>query len=158
MDLTLEVENYKLNIRAATMIVHNNRVLIHNNAEDKHCCLPGGRVAIGESSKETIEREVQEEIGKKIEVLDYVATIENFFVDSEGWNFHEIMFVYRSEFASEDDKKIDYTLKNIEGQDYLTYEWVDIDRIDEINLLPVALKEIIKEGKYPIHKINIDRK
>lgn len=156
MDLTVKIEDYKLNVRAAAMIIHNNKVLLHNNEEDKHCCLPGGRIAIGESSKQTVEREAEEELGKKIEATDYLATVENFFVNSDGWKFHELMFIYRAEFIDEADKKIEHTLKNIEGHNYLHYDWVDIDKIDEVNLQPKVLKEIIKEGKYPTHKINVD--
>lgn len=53
-------------------------------------------------------------------------------------------------------KKIEYTLKNLEGKDYLQYEWINIDKIDEINLQPKILKEMIKDKKYPTHKIYID--
>ena len=51
MDLTLDVENYKLNIRAGGIIIHNNKVLTHKNVNKDHYCLPGGRVEIGESSE-----------------------------------------------------------------------------------------------------------
>lgn len=40
------------------------------------------------------------------------------------------------EFENEEDKKIEYTLQNIEGKDYLQYEWLDIDKIEEYNILP----------------------
>lgn len=159
MDLSLMVgDEYKLNIRAAGMIIHNNKILLHRNKQDEHYCIVGGRIAIGEDSKTTVEREMEEEIGKKVEVKDFLATIENFFIDSEGIKFHEFMFIYKAEFVDEEDKKIEYTLKNLEGQDYLQYEWIDIDKIDEINLQPKILKEIIKKGEYPTHKIYVDKK
>ena len=56
------------------------------------------------------------------------------------------------------DKKIEYTMKNIEGKDYLQYEWIEINKIDEYPLLPRAVKEVLKENKFPIHKINNDLK
>ena len=31
MDITLKVEDYKLNMRAAGIIIHNNKVLLHKN-------------------------------------------------------------------------------------------------------------------------------
>lgn len=158
MDLSLMVgDEYKLNIRAAGMIIHDNKILLHRNKQDEHYCIVGGRIQIGEDSKTTVEREMEEEIGKKVEVKDFLATIENFFTDSEGIKFHEFMFIYKAEFVNEEDRKIDYTLKNLEGQDYLQYEWIDIDKIDEVNLQPKILKKIIKDGKYPIHKIYIDK-
>lgn len=153
MDLTLDVENYKLNIRAAGIIIHDNKVLTHKTINKDHYCLPGGRVEIGESSEQTIKREIQEELGKKVEILGYVATIENFF-EMENKKYHEIYFLYRIEFADEEDKKINYTMHNSEGKEYLRYEWIEVDKIDECNLLPKCLKDIVKSKKFPIHKIN----
>lgn len=158
MDLSLMVgDEYKLNIRAAGIIIHDNKILLHRNKQDEHYCIVGGRIQIGEDSKTTVEREMEEEIGKKVKVKNFFATVENFFTDSEGIKFHEFMFIYKAEFVNEEDRKIDYTLKNLEGQGYLQYEWIDIDKIDEINLQPKILKKIIKDGKYPIHKIYIDK-
>ena len=68
------------------------------------------------------------------------------------------MFIYNAEFVNEQDKKIEETIQNIEGEDHLKYEWIDLDKIDEYNLLPVAVKEILKKGEFPVHKINIDKK
>ena len=155
MDLTLDVEEYKLNIRAGGIIIHDNKVLTHRNVNKDHYCLPGGRVEIGESSEKTIKREIQEELGKKVEILGYVSTVENFF-EMENKKYHEIYFLYRIEFVDEEDKKINYTMHNSEGKEYLQYEWIDIDEIDEYNLLPKCLKDIVKAKDVPIHKINDD--
>ena len=130
MDLTIDVEDYKLNVRATVIIEHNGKILVHRNVNSNHYALLGGRVKIGEDSETTVKREVMEELGKKIEVIGYVATIENFF-EMKGSKYHEILFVHKAEFVDEEDKKIEYTLKNIEGEDWLKYEWLDISKIDE---------------------------
>ena len=117
----------------------------------------GGRVKIGEDSETTIKREVEEEIGKQIEITGYISTIENFF-EMKGSKYHEYMFVYQAEFKEAEDKKIEEELKNEEGKDYLKYIWLDLDNINEQPILPQVVKEILKEGKYPEHKINIDSK
>ena len=157
MDITIDVEDYKLNIRAAGIIIHNNKLLTHRNVNSDHYALPGGRVEIGENSKKTIKREILEETGKKIEIKGYIATIENFF-EMNNKKYHEIMFVHKAEFTNEEDKLLQKTIKNIEGKDFLQYEWVDIDKIDEYPILPKVIKEIIKEKIYPIHKINDELK
>ena len=71
--------------------------------------------------------------------------------------YHEIMFIYKAEFVNDEDKKLESTLQNIEGKDYLQYEWIDLDKIDEYPLRPDVLKEVLKESKFPVHKINIDK-
>ena len=155
MDLTIDIEDYKLNIRAACIIKHNNKVLLHKTDSRNHYCLIGGRVEIGENSENTIRREIKEELGKEIDIVGYVSTIENFFT-FEGSKYHEYMFVYEAEFKDEKDKLIEDTLCNIEGKDYLKYYWVDLKDIDNVDIKPKVIKNILKEGKYPVHKINID--
>ena len=157
MDLTIDVENYKLNVRAAGIITHNGKMLVHRNINSDHYALIGGRVEIGEDSATTVKREIKEELGKEIEITGYIATIENFF-EMKGSKYHEIMFIHKVEFTDEDDKKIECTMKNIEGKDYLQYEWLDLKQIDENSLLPTAVKDILKENKFPVHKINNDLK
>ena len=157
MDITINVEDYKLNVRAAGVIIHNGKILAHKNINSDRYALIGGRVEIGESSANTIKREIKEELGKDVEIIGYISTIENFF-EMKGSKYHEIMFVHKIEFANEEDKKIEYTMKNIEGKDYLQYEWLEMDKIDEYPLLPRAVKDILKENKFPIHKINNDLK
>ena len=75
----------------------------------------------------------------------------------KGSKYHEIMFVYKAEFINEEDKLIQNTIKNIEGKDYLQYEWLDLDKIDTYNLKPKMMKEILKEKIFPVHKINRDQ-
>lgn len=157
MDITIDVDDYKLNVRAAGVMTHNGKVLVHRNVNSDHYALIGGRVEIGENSEDTIKREIKEELGKDIKITEYISTIENFF-EIKGSKYHEIMFVYGIEFINEEDKKIDYVMKNIEGKDYLQYEWIELDRIEEYTLLPKVLKEVLKENKFPIHKINDELK
>ena len=156
MDITFKMENHTLNVRSAAIIIHNNKVLLHKNVNEDYYALLGGRTQLGESSIETVKREVMEELGKEIEVTGHCCTIENFFNfrDSE---YHEIMFVHFAEFINEDDKKIEETLKNVEGKECLEYRWIDLDKINEYKIKPVKMKEVLSNGKFPVHVINDDR-
>lgn len=155
MDLTIDVEDYKLNIRAAVVIIHNGKVLVHRNTESNHYALLGGGVKIGENSENTVKREIKEEIGKEIEIIGYVSTVENFF-EMKGKKYHEIEFIHKAEFINEEDKKIEYTLKNIEGEDWIQYEWLELDKIDLYPLMPKVIRDVLKENKFPVHRINKD--
>lgn len=152
MDITVDIEDYKLNVRVAGIIIHNNKILVHKDINSDHYALIGGRVKIGEDSENALKREIQEELGKKVDIIKYISTIENFF-DMKNSKYHEILFIYQAEFIEDEDKKIEYTLKNIEGKDHLHYEWIDLDKIEQYPLLPKAIKGILKENKFPIHKI-----
>ena len=99
------VEGYILNIRAGGIITHNGKILLHHNLNKDHYAILGGRMEIGESSEETVKREYKEELGKDVEIKEYIATIENFF-EIEKKKYHEIMFIYKLEFVDDEDKKI----------------------------------------------------
>lgn len=157
MDITIDVKDYKLNVRSAGVIIHNGKILLHRNVNSGHYALIGGRVEIGESSTDTIKREIKEELGKDIKITGYISTIENFF-EINGSKYHEIMFVHKIEFTNKEDQKIEYTMQNIEGKEYLQYEWIDLDIIDEYQLLPKAMKDVLKENRFPVHKINNELK
>ena len=155
MDITIEVQDYMLNVRAAVVIIHNDKILVHRNINSNHYALVGGRVELGEDSIATVKREIKEEMGKEIEIIGYISTIENFFI-MNGKKYHEIEFVHLAEFKEEKDRLIQDTIKNIEGKDYLQYEWIERNKIDQIPLMPVKIQTVLKDGKYPLHLINKD--
>ena len=47
-------------------------------------------------------------------------------------------------------------LRKIKINDYLKYYWIDLKDIDNVDIKPKVIKDILKEEKYPVHKINID--
>ena len=113
-DITIDIDQWRLNCRAAGIVIHNNKVLVHHNTKDTYYALVGGRVKLGEPSSDTVVREFKEELGKDIEIIGYISTIENFF-ELNGKKYHEIIFIYQVEFVDDDDKTIETTIKNIEG-------------------------------------------
>ena len=36
MDITIDVEDYKLNVRAAGIIIHDGKILVHRNINSDH--------------------------------------------------------------------------------------------------------------------------
>lgn len=157
-DLTIEIGNGVLNCRAAVIIKHDGKILFHKNVDEPYYALVGGRVKITESSDETVKREVKEEMGKNIELIGYVATIENFF-EHKGRKVHEIMFVHQAEFVDKDDKKIVDTIRNVEEEELskgkiIQYEWLDIDKLDQYDIRPSVIKDVLQKKKYPVHMIN----
>lgn len=152
MDITIDIENYRLNMRATGLIIHKNKLLVHRDTREKYVTLIGGRVALGENSVDTIKREIEEELGKTTEIIQYIGTIENFFEANER-KYHEIILIHQVEFTNDEDKKIEHTLHNKEGKEYLQYEWIDLEKIEEYEIRPRCLKNILIEKKFPVHRI-----
>ena len=143
-DLAIKMDGYKLNIRSVGIIIHNGKVLLHKRKSADYYALLGGHVRIGESSQDTVKREMQEELGKEIEITGYISTIENFF-ELKDLKYHEIMFVYKAEFCDEEG-----------GESDIHYEWIDINDLEKCHLKPQKIIDVIKNGEYPVHLINED--
>jgi 8-oxo-dGTP pyrophosphatase MutT (NUDIX family) len=58
----------------------------------------GGGIDFGEQSRDTLIREIREELGAEITPPRYLATLENIFV-ANATPGHEIVQVYHTEFA-----------------------------------------------------------
>ena len=46
-DITIDIDEWRLNCRAAGIVIHNNKVLVHHNTKDTYYALVGGRVKLG---------------------------------------------------------------------------------------------------------------
>jgi len=142
MDLRFLVDGMKLNVRVGIMIIKDNKILLHKNDNRDNYCLPGGGIKFLESSEDAIKREIKEETGLDIKVDEFVSTIENLF-EHDGIKFHEIYFIYKGSFVEDvDTSKI---INNIEDKP-IKYGFVDIDRIDDYYILPVVIKDILKNN------------
>ena len=60
----------------------------------------GGGVELGETSEQTIVREIREEIGAEVRDLQLLGVLENLF-DLDGRQQHEVVFVYDGRFMDE---------------------------------------------------------
>jgi 8-oxo-dGTP pyrophosphatase MutT (NUDIX family) len=58
----------------------------------------GGGVELGETSEQTVVREIREEIGAEVRNLTLLGVLENLF-ELEGRQQHEVVFVYDGQLA-----------------------------------------------------------
>lgn len=152
-DITVNIGDYKFNFRSTAIIIHNNKVLVHKNINKNHYGLLGGRVKSGETTIETIKREIYEETGKEIEILDLFGVIENFF-EMKNSDYHEIMFVYKCEFKNVEDRKLEFDFECIEPNKNLKFCWLDINDLEKYDVKPHLIIDAIKKNNSSIHIIN----
>jgi 8-oxo-dGTP pyrophosphatase MutT (NUDIX family) len=92
------------NIRpiAIAIIRKDDQILVgehHDGAKDEVFYRPlGGGIEFGEHSRDTLIRELNEELGTELNVLSYLGTIENIF-NFEGNMGHELVQVYEAAFV-----------------------------------------------------------
>ena len=152
MDIKFEKDDYKFNVRSSCIMKdkkHEKVLLTYMRAIKDHNAflLPGGRLEMLENSEEAILREIKEEVGLN---LDYklVSIEENIVKDTK---FHMIEFVFYTEI---DNFEI---LTNLDdGWD--KFEIVEIKDIDNYDIRPKSVKNLIKENSYNeiYHNVNYD--
>ncbi len=83
----------------------------------------GGGIEFGETSKDAVKREFQEELHADIKVGELLGVTENIFT-YQGKTGHEIVFLYSIEIPN-DNFKNDYEINDEVGK--YNAVWVDID-------------------------------
>lgn len=152
MDIKFEKDDFKFNARSSCIIKdkeHKKVILTNMRAIKDHeaFILPGGRLEMLENSYEAVYRELEEELGIKLE-YKLISIEENIVKDNK---FHMLEFVFYAEIENFDQIK---TLDD--GWD--KFKIVEIRNIDNCDIRPKTIKKLIKENSYNYitHNINYD--
>ena len=78
-DMTVPCEDGLINLRVGAIIMKDGKLLMIGNNRAPYLYSVGGRIKLGETSEEAVEREVFEETGIKAQVERLVVVCENFF-------------------------------------------------------------------------------
>jgi mutator protein MutT len=82
-------------IGVAAVVIENNRIALVRRGRPPaygEWSLPGGAVELGETLEKAVVREVSEEIGLEVEVLELVAVLDRIFLDKDGQvQFHYLL-------------------------------------------------------------------
>jgi 8-oxo-dGTP pyrophosphatase MutT (NUDIX family) len=124
--ICLPVHNALFNFRVAGVAIHKEKLLLHKTPTDNFWSLPGGRVDMFEFSRETLLREMLEEIGKTVEVGNLLWVAENFFEYNEI-KHHEIGFYYQMHIPVLEHQE-DFVV--VEGNTELLFHWQDVHQIE----------------------------
>lgn len=143
-------------MRIAGLGFRDGHVLVHRATHESFWTFPGGRAEIGETSEETIAREMVEELGVAVEVGRLLWIVENFF-HYEGRDWHELGFYYLMEVPECFPFQSGEIVHRVrDGNSDLEFKWVpatsealkalDIPPYfiaDEIESLPLAPRHLV---------------
>ena len=133
-DIYMNIQSGEFKLRAAALIINDNKLLLVNHRDYPGFFTIGGKVAYGETTAETVEREAYEETGIQFTAERLVFVNERIFN-----GHHEIVFFYL--MSGETDELIDgaHTEKPEEHM-----RWFAIDELKNYDVNPPFLKYELK--------------
>lgn len=129
---TKEYELAGIETIARGVCVMDGKVLLCRAKGDKSSYLPGGHIEFGETGRQALVREVREELGVASEAGAFLGAAENSFMQ-HGKPHAEINLIYELKIDSADVKS---------QEDWIEFEWCDLDKLDAANLLPTSFRAI----------------
>lgn len=133
-------------MRIAGLAFRDGHLLVHRATHERIWTVPGGRAEIGETSEQTLVREMREELGVAATVKRLLWSVENFF-HYEGADFHEFGLYYLMDIPeSFPFHPSDIVHRNADGKNALEFKWVRATReaLTALDIPPYFLAEEIE--------------
>ena len=148
MDFRTKQNNKVFGVRSTALIVKDGKLLLTKDLQGTYYTI-GGAIEVGECSSQAVCREVMEELGIKVSVIDLAFVVENRFCQ-DGVNFHNIEFHYFVEPLEEPP------LEMIENHVKQVCEWVPIEELKNVNVKPDFLKTALLNWNGQLQHVMID--
>ena len=130
-DFRMKIDSTVFGVRATALIVKDNRLLVVED-EDSFYTI-GGAIQVDEATEDAVVREVKEELGVASKAVQLAFIVENRF-EQDGVSYHNIEFHYLVDLLE------DAPLTMQEDEKRQPCEWIDLDRLEDIQLVPAFLK------------------
>lgn len=143
-DILFDHGNARFSYRISALIVQNRRALLQCPVGTEDYAFIGGHVAFGETAKDTLIREIREEIHADAVIGDLAAVGEVFIdwgtcADGSPRHCHQIGLYFH---ATVDESQLPDTdrffgFDEIGGQKYsIEYIWVPLEKLAEMTVYP----------------------
>ena len=134
----------RFNVRAVGVLIHEEHILLFQVIGDTFWALPGGRMELMENSRESVGRELQEELGVEVEVGRLLWLAETF-GGAYSSRFHQIGFYYQA--TASDPQLLDKqrTFQIRDGGADLFYKWWPLKEAAQLAIYPTFLRTALQE-------------
>jgi len=133
-------------VGVGALIIRDDKVLLVKRANEPNkgkWSIPGGVVKLGESLIDALKREVIEETGLEVDVLDVACVSEEIVRDDEGVKFHYVIIDFFADVVGGELKV---------GSDVEEAKWVGFDELDSIEIVDFV-KKLIENVKMESKRI-----
>lgn len=123
---------------ARGIFIKDKKVLLAKAAGYTNTFLPGGHIEFGESAKEALVREIEEELSIASTVVNFIGLVEHKWEKKGILNceINQIFEVKSEELKTSDNPK--------SSEAHLEFFWCDADDLETKNLQPYPFRSLIK--------------
>jgi mutator protein MutT len=135
-------------VGVGAVIICNGKILLEKRKNEPgkgKWSLPGGKVELGESVKQTVIREVKEETGLKVEKPEHIDVVDNIIRDESGRvKYHFVIIDYFMKLKGG-------TLKAASDAEEL--KWVPLSDVEKYDLTK-TFREFFQRNRESLEKLN----
>ena len=127
-------------VGVGAVIIKDGKILLVKRGNEPNrdmWSIPGGIVKVGEGLIEALKREVEEEVGLKIDVGDVACVSEEIIEENGKIRFHYVIIDFFAEVVGGELKP---------NSDALDAKWVDLNDIDSLEVVDFV-KKLVKRLK-----------
>ncbi len=158
MDILFDTEQGRFSYRVAGLAVKDGKLLVQRAKGDDGLAIPGGHVAFGELTAETLRREFREELGVDVEVGGLAAVGEVF------WNWkgpcHQIGLYFWVEFPGEPWEGVRHGFDEYgQVREEVGFSWEPVERVTAgtVKIYPPQAAEWLGAERKVRHFVYIEK-
>lgn len=129
---------YPFHHLARGIFIHDNNVLVAQAKGYKNTFLPGGHIEFGESAKDALKREIEEELGINCIVGGFLGLIEH------KWEKNGVLNCEINQVFEVISNELNSNSNPLAIEPHLEFFWCKASDLDNINLQPFPLRKLIR--------------
>ncbi len=128
-------------VGVGAVILRSSNILLEKRGNEPargQWTIPGGVVEVGESLKQAVKRETEEETGLKLEKAELIDVVDQVHLDAEGCiEYHYVIIDYIVEASGESKA----------ASDAAEIRWVRLEDVESYDLTPSFRRFFVKNKK-----------
>ena len=121
---------------ARGVCIVDGKVLLCHPRGRAYAYLPGGHIEFGETGREALVREIEEEMGLKAKAGELIDVVESSF-EQKGEKHCEINLVYRLAFE-------EIPVKPEASEEWIEFSWCPLEALDDAGFKPEEMLRVLK--------------